>query len=584
MLFFVGLPMFFIEMVLGQYAGISCTKIYARLAPGLRGMGYGMITIPTIVNFQYVVVMAYAVFFMFSSMASKIPWDNCDHGYSTSHCYSLASADNCNGLNNTYFNRTCTDAVDFCSALNHTFDEDVEGFCQRGRIPPLVPIADPDMAFENVTYRVSSSEDYWYRHVLKIAIEDGKVDTTQNSWSKWGAIRWEIVGCLAFSWLLICLSLLQGISSYGKVVYFTTLFPYVILTIILGYVATKEGFANGLEYYLVPRDWSKLYSIKTWNQAAGQIFYSLGVAQGSQLLLSSYNGFKTNAHRDALLIGLCNSLTSLYAGMVVFGGLGYIAQKKNVLIDDVVQSGAGLVFIVFPEVLSLFPVPQLFSVLFFLMLCLLAISSVCGTWEALVASILDEFPQLRKKRMIVMIVTTFLAFLCGLAMCFESGYFLFDMMNNRCSNAVLLLAFIELVTVSWFYGADNILRHVEEMDMIIPRFMKVYWWTCWTIITPAIIAVVTVLQWANAGNDYYLDYTYPAAVTAMGWGLELVAVFIIFVISVVTVIRRSSRGKTWAFIKPGPMMQPNHMWGPRPDSGLPTPAVAKSEDNGGYED
>jgi solute carrier family 6 amino acid transporter-like protein 5/7/9/14 len=31
---FVGLPLFFLEMALGQYAGLSCTKIYRRIAPG----------------------------------------------------------------------------------------------------------------------------------------------------------------------------------------------------------------------------------------------------------------------------------------------------------------------------------------------------------------------------------------------------------------------------------------------------------------------------------------------------------------------------------------------------------------------
>ena len=35
-LFLVGLPLFYMEMVLGQYAGLSATKIYARLAPGTK--------------------------------------------------------------------------------------------------------------------------------------------------------------------------------------------------------------------------------------------------------------------------------------------------------------------------------------------------------------------------------------------------------------------------------------------------------------------------------------------------------------------------------------------------------------------
>ena len=118
----------------------------------------------------------------------------------------------------------------------------------------------------------------------------------ENDWEHWGNIRWEIVGCLALSWSLVCLFLIKGIQSYGKVVYFTTLFPYVVLTALLGYVSTLEGFTDGLRFYFVP-DWSKLQQLDVWNTAAGQIFFSLSVAYGGQLTLASYNGFRTNCHR-----------------------------------------------------------------------------------------------------------------------------------------------------------------------------------------------------------------------------------------------------------------------------------------------
>jgi SNF family Na+-dependent transporter len=67
-------------------------------------------------------------------------------------------------------------------------------------------------------------------------------------------------------------------------------------------------FRIGIDYYLIPRNLSRLGEVDIWNEAAGQIFYSLGVGVGSQLLLSSYNDFRANAFRDALLIGFGNSL------------------------------------------------------------------------------------------------------------------------------------------------------------------------------------------------------------------------------------------------------------------------------------
>ena len=65
------------------------------------------------------------------------------------------------------------------------------------------------------------------------------------------------------------------------------------------------------------------------------------------------------------------------------------------------------------------------------MLILLGISSSSCGWEVLIASITDEFPRLRKKRVTVMIFSCFAAFLLGFPICFESGSLLFQLMDNR---------------------------------------------------------------------------------------------------------------------------------------------------------
>ena len=59
--------------------------------------------------------------------------------------------------------------------------------------------------------------------------------------------------------------------------------------------------------------------------------------------------------------------------------------------------------------------------------------------------------------------------------------------------------------------------------MYIPPFMQWFWWLSWMFITPFIVFAVTILQWANYPGDVFLDYTFPPAVEAMGWGLELVS-------------------------------------------------------------
>jgi SNF family Na+-dependent transporter len=63
---------------------------------------------------------------------------------------------------------------------------------------------------------------------------------------------------------------------------------------------------------------NQLPSFQIWSLATSQILFSLSVGFGSQLVLASYNNVNNNCHRDALLIGIFNSLTSIFAGIVVY--------------------------------------------------------------------------------------------------------------------------------------------------------------------------------------------------------------------------------------------------------------------------
>lgn len=79
--------------------------------------------------------------------------------------------------------------------------------------------------------------------------------------------------------------------------------------------------------------------------------------------------------RDALVVSIMDTVTSIISGIVTFSILGAMAHDLNMPIQNVVKDGPGLAFVAYPEALLRLPFPQLWSVLFFLMLFILGLDS-----------------------------------------------------------------------------------------------------------------------------------------------------------------------------------------------------------------
>lgn len=140
-----------------------------------------------------------------------------------------------------------------------------------------------------------------------------------------------------------------------KVVYFTSMFPYLVLTIFFIRGITLKGASAGLAHMYTPKvinfhffeetlvfhcfsrnfhgclfhlQIEKLLEPTVWLDAATQVFYSFGLAFGSLIAFGSYNTPDNNCVRDVLLVSGCNAFTAIYASVVIFAILGFKAMTN----------------------------------------------------------------------------------------------------------------------------------------------------------------------------------------------------------------------------------------------------------------
>lgn len=87
MLVIAGLPLMFMELSFGQYAALGPVAVYNKFCPLFRGLGYGMVIVSTVVMLYYNLIIAWTIFYMFASLTTVLPWQNCEPSWSTQRKY-----------------------------------------------------------------------------------------------------------------------------------------------------------------------------------------------------------------------------------------------------------------------------------------------------------------------------------------------------------------------------------------------------------------------------------------------------------------------------------------------------------------
>ena len=235
-------------------------------------------------------------------------------------------------------------------------------------------------------------------------------------------IVWTSVFLGAVVWFFVFLCLFKGVDSVGKVVYFTTGFPCIILIVLVIRGVTLENAGRGIHFYTGVWNMEQLYTPQIWQAAIGQIFFSIGAGFGTYTTYSSYNPKEQNAVQDCLIVGISNSLFEIIAGFAAFGIAGFLNldPAKDKL------STFSLGFLTYPTALAQLPGAQIWCILFFFTLFLLGIDSAFALIEGLITMIEDSAKFQKVSRVAICSSVCFVGALCGLIYASDIGLSFLD--------------------------------------------------------------------------------------------------------------------------------------------------------------
>jgi len=458
---FCGFPMIFLEVSLGQLTRSGAFKAW-NYVPLLKGIGLGCIVIAAFSSLYYITVMAWAINYFASTLTTgRLPWTHCDNWFNTNSC------------------------ITYDDAANLTIHGNL--FSTEGMKLPIV--------------------EYWDLYNLR---KTGGLDDM-------GSLN-NIPLIISFltAWLMVYLSVFKGVTSTGKVAYFSAVFPYVILFILLVRGCTLPGAAKGIQFYLKP-NMTKLMEPNVWIAAGTQVCYSYAICFAVLITIASYNQYKRDTFRYAVMIASSCSLTSFLSGFAIFSVLGNMALVMNREVSQVVESGPGLAFLAYPTALSFMPFPQFWNALFFLMLITLGVDCEFTTMEGVLTAFYDSFPSLLRHKEWFSFVIILLMVLIGLVFTMNGGVYVFEIFNSYAVGGIPLLWLVTLqsIAIGWVYGSDRFMNDVERMIGYRPtRFLDL----CIKYFTPALSLGVFMFYCATTSSSLKVgNYTYPPWAMVIAW-------------------------------------------------------------------
>ncbi|XP_057690916.1 sodium- and chloride-dependent transporter XTRP3A-like isoform X2 [Corythoichthys intestinalis] len=446
MLLIEGVPLFYMELAIGQKMRLGSIGAWSAVSPYLGGVGLASVVASIYICLYYNIINAWSFWYLFNSFQSVLPWSNCP------------------------VNANLTGPVEECQKASPT-----QYFFFRETLNIASSIE------ENGGIRTSQALCFllaWvitYLFVIHGVKSSGKV----------------VYFTATFPYVVLVIYLIRGLTLPGAINGIAYMF-----TPKLEELANPTAWINAATqiFYSLGLGFGSLIAFSSYNQYNNNFEYQAiivsiinsGTSIFASIVTFSIYGFKATVNYEnclertrILLLNTFNLAEDTINMDNVFEWVQklnatypeQIAELGNKLEEcdltselDTAVEGVGLAFIVYSEAIQNMPLPQLWSVLYFFMLLLLGLGSMLGNLTAITTPLRDFKLFANVSNEVLNGTVCVILLLFGLGFTTPSGNYWFTMFNEYgASFSLLFVVLIEIITISYIYGLKRFEKDIEDM-------------------------------------------------------------------------------------------------------------------------
>lgn len=511
MTIFLGVPLFYLEVGIGQALKSGPPEALAKLIPGMYGVGLATIMLTFLLSSYYCVVIAWSMVLVYSSA-----W---------------------------------TDQI---SDKISKSEEILDSFSKTDQSHEL---SDTGSLISNFTQ--DSARTYWEIDIL----QNSRLEIFICLVITWCLIYFTIHrGVSAASkisrvtvlvpYILLSVLMVQTLKLDGAldgVIYFlkprwNQLLNFKVWTNAAAQVFNSLGIAfGGLITFGSFRS-----SDESLVESTGKGDSSMTSENSSSSNFNSDQNLNHNAQnqskksgsillRDSVLTVSINAITSIISGVLIFSAIGAISHSTNISIENLSQEGIDLLFVIYPKLFKLLGNEYMWSIIFFSVVMMLGFNTEFAMVQSIQIFIEDFFKidansktksSLSLKRKLISGVVCSTLFISSIPTVTKFGIRYYKLMDSyTCILGLMLIAFLEVGGLCLYYSTNSLETLLVENRVVekVPKFIKF----CWKYVCPVVLFIILCITLSSLNLVTYKGENYGTIWHVFGIIVSLLSVLCI---------------------------------------------------------